>query len=133
MALDLKIFPYGRNIAAVISAVMEKDRQDAAQKRRAIVRIRDPFREAKKARGGAKSAAPGSSKPLSVAKPAAPGPSKASAGAKAAASSVGKPPSGGPAKRRRLPSPARTDEAATRVADFDTDICVGDYFVGKFF
>jgi hypothetical protein len=50
MARDLKIFPYGRNIAAVVSAVMEKDRQDAVQKRRAVVRIGDPFREAKKAR-----------------------------------------------------------------------------------
>jgi hypothetical protein len=30
MAHDLKVFPYGRNIAAVVSAVMEKDRQDAA-------------------------------------------------------------------------------------------------------
>jgi hypothetical protein len=97
-ARDLKIFPYGRNIAAVVSTVMEKDRQDAAQKRRAVVRIGDPFREAKKARGAAKSAAPGSSKPLPVAKPAAAGPIKASAGAKAAASGVGKPPSGGPMK-----------------------------------
>jgi hypothetical protein len=52
MARDLKIFPYGRNIAAVVSAVMEKDRQDAALKRRAVVRIGDPFCEAKKARGG---------------------------------------------------------------------------------
>jgi hypothetical protein len=52
MARDLKIFPYGRNITAVVSVVMEKDRQDAAQKRRAVVRIGDPFREAKKARGG---------------------------------------------------------------------------------
>jgi hypothetical protein len=30
MARDLKIFPYGRNIAVVVSTVMEKDRQDAA-------------------------------------------------------------------------------------------------------
>jgi hypothetical protein len=30
MARDLKIFPYEWNIAAVVSAVMEKDRQDAA-------------------------------------------------------------------------------------------------------
>jgi hypothetical protein len=133
MARDLKIFPYGQNIAAVVSAVMEKDRQDAAQKRWAVVRIGDPFHEAKKVRGAAKSAAPGSSKPLPAAKPVAPGPSKASAGAKAAASSAGKPPSGGPTKGRRLPSPARTGEAAARVADFDMDICVRDYFVGKFF
>jgi hypothetical protein len=51
MARDLKIFPYGRNIAAVVSAVMEQDRQDAAQKHRTVVRIGDPFHEAKKARG----------------------------------------------------------------------------------
>jgi hypothetical protein len=132
MARNLKIFPYGRNIATVVSAVMEKDRQDAAQKRRAVVRLGDPFREAKKARVAAKSAAPGGSKPLSYAKPAAPRPSKASAGAKAAASGVGKPPSGGPTKGRRLPSPARTEGAAARVADFDTNICVEDYFLGKF-
>ena len=106
MARDLKVFPYGRNIAVVVSAVMEKDRRDAAQKRRSVVRIRDPFREAKKARGAAKSAAPGSSKPLPAVKSAAPGPSKASAGAKAASSSASKPPSGGPAKGRRLPTGA---------------------------
>jgi hypothetical protein len=47
MARDLKVFPYERNIAAVVSAVMEKDRQDAVQKRRAVVRIADPIREAK--------------------------------------------------------------------------------------
>jgi hypothetical protein len=103
MARDLKIFPYGRNIAAVVSAMMEKDREDTAQKRQAVVRLGDPFREAKKARAATKSAAPGGSKPLLAAKPAAPGPSKASAGAKAAASGAGKPPSGGPAKGRRLP------------------------------
>jgi hypothetical protein len=126
MARGLKIFPYGQNIAAVVLAVMEKDRQDAAQKRWAVVRIGDPFREAKKARGAAKSAALGSSKPLPAAKPVGHGPSKASASAKAAASGAGKPPSRGPAK-------GRTDEAAARVAYFDTDICVGDYFVCKFF
>jgi hypothetical protein len=129
----LRFFLTGGIFVVVVSAVMEKDRQDAAQKRRAVVRIGDPFREAKKARGAAKSAAPGSGKPLPAVKLAAPGPSKASAGAKAATSGVGKPPSGGPAKGRRLPSPARTDGAAARVVDFDTDICVGDYFLGKFF
>jgi hypothetical protein len=56
MARDLKIFPYGQNVSAVVSAVMEKDRQDAAQKRRAVVRIRDPFREAKRVRGGGREA-----------------------------------------------------------------------------
>jgi hypothetical protein len=29
MARDLRVFPYGRNIAAVVSTVMNKDRQDA--------------------------------------------------------------------------------------------------------
>jgi hypothetical protein len=135
MAHELKIFPYGRNIADVVLAVMEKDRQDAAQKSRVVIRIGDPFHEAKKARGGggAKSAAPGSSKLAPAATPAAPGPRKSLAGAKAAASGAGKPPSGEPAKGQRLPSPPRTDEAATRVADFDTNICMGDYLVGKFF
>jgi hypothetical protein len=80
-----------------------------------------------------KSAAPGSSKPASAVKPAVLGPRKSSAGAKATASGMGKPPMGEPTKGRRLPSPSRTNEAAARVADFDTDICVGDYLVGKFF
>jgi hypothetical protein len=73
MARDLKVFPYGQNIAAVVSTVMEKDRQDAAQKRRAVVRIGDPLREAKKARGSVKAAAPGSSKPVPATKLATPG------------------------------------------------------------
>jgi hypothetical protein len=51
MARELKIFPYGQNIAVVVSAVMERDRQDAARKRRAVTRVGDPFREAKKVRG----------------------------------------------------------------------------------
>jgi hypothetical protein len=34
---------------------------------------------------------------------------------------------------RRVPSPARVDEVGARVADFDTDINVSDYLVGKFF
>jgi hypothetical protein len=54
MARDLRVFPYGRNIAVVVSAVMNKDRQDATQKRRAIVRMVDPMREAKRARGSAR-------------------------------------------------------------------------------
>jgi hypothetical protein len=133
MAHELKIFPYGQNIAAVVSAVMEKDHQDVARKHRAVTRVGDPFREAKKARGGAKSATPGSGKPPPAVKPAAPGPSKSSAVARAAASGTGKLPLVEPTKERRPPSPARTDVAAARVVDFDTDICVGDYLVGKFF
>jgi hypothetical protein len=79
-----------------------------------------------------KSAAAGSSKPVPAAKPAAPSPRKSSAGAKTAASGTGKPPVGEPAKGQKLSSPSRTDEAAARVADFNTDICVGDYLGGKF-
>jgi hypothetical protein len=127
MARDLKVFPYRRNIAAVVSAVMNKDRQDAAHKRWAVVRIADPMREAKRARGSVKAAASGSSKPVPAVKPAAPGPSKASASAKAAASGGSKPPPGEPMKGRELPSLGR------RVADFGTNISVEDYFVGKFF
>jgi hypothetical protein len=33
MVHEWKVFPYGRNIAAIVSAVMDKDRQGAAQKR----------------------------------------------------------------------------------------------------
>jgi hypothetical protein len=127
MARDLKVFPYERNIAAVVLAVMNKDREDAAQKRQAVVRMADPMREAKRARGSAKAAAFGSSKPVPAAKAAAPGPSKASAGVKTVASGGGKPPSGGPTKGQELPSPRRC------VADFGTNISVEDYFVGKFF
>jgi hypothetical protein len=71
IARGLRIFPYGRNIAAGVSAVMNKDRQDAAQKCRAVIRIADPRREAKKARGSTKVVAPGSSQPMPAAKPAA--------------------------------------------------------------
>jgi hypothetical protein len=133
MACELKIFPYGRNIAAVVSALMDKDRQDAARKRRAITRVGDHMREVKRAWGGAKSTTPGSSKPPPAAKPAVPGPSKSSAGSRAAASGAGKPPSTEPVKERRSPSPVRTDKAATGGADFDMNICVDDYLIGEFF
>jgi hypothetical protein len=59
MARDLRVFPYGRNIAAVVSAAMNKDRQEAAQKRRAVVRL--PEARPKRARGSAKAAVPGGS------------------------------------------------------------------------
>jgi hypothetical protein len=126
----MKIFPYGRNIAAVVSAVMDKDRQDAARKHRAFTRVGDPSREVKRARGGAKSTAPSSSKPPPAAKPAIPGPSKSSTGASVVASGAGKPPSAEPTKERRPPSPVRTDEAAAGGADFDMDIYMDDYRVG---
>jgi hypothetical protein len=89
LAHELKIFPYGGNIVAVVSTVMDKDRQDMTRKRRAFARVEDPSREVKKARGVTKSAAPGSSKPLPVAKPAAPGPSKPSPGTQFAAPGSG--------------------------------------------
>jgi hypothetical protein len=127
MARDLKVFPYRRNIAAVVSAVMNKDRQDAAQKRWAVVRMGDPAREAKRARGSARAAASGSSKPAAPAKAVASGPSKASAGAKAATSGGGRPPLGETTKGQELPSPRG------RVADFGTNISVEDYLGGKFF
>jgi hypothetical protein len=130
LAREMKIFPYGRNIAAVVSAVMDKDRQDATRKRWAFTRVGDPSREVKRARGGAKSTTPGSSKPPSAAKPAVPGPSKSSAGARAVAFDTGKPPSAEPTKERRPPSPVRTNEAAAGGANFDMDICVDDYRVG---
>ena len=130
LAHEMKIFPDGRNIAAVVSAVMDKDRQDAARKHRAFTRVGDPSREVKRARGGAKSTAPGSSKPPPAAKPAVPGPSKSSSGVRAIASGSGKPPLAEPTKERRPPSPVRTDEAAAGGADLDMDICVDDYRVG---
>jgi hypothetical protein len=133
LAREMKIFPYDRNIVVVVSAVMDMDRQDAARKRRAFTRVGDPSREVKRARGGAKSIAPGSSKPPPAATLAVLGPNKSSAGARAVASSAGKPPSAEPAKERRPPSPVRTDKAAEGGADIDTDICVEDYLVGEFF
>jgi hypothetical protein len=57
LAREMKIFPYGRNVAAVVSAVMEKDRQDASRKRRVFARVGDPRREVKMAWGIVKSAA----------------------------------------------------------------------------
>jgi hypothetical protein len=127
IARGLRIFPYGRNIAVVVSAVMNKDRQDAAQKRRAVIRIADPRREAKRARGSAKAAAPGSSQPVPDAKLAAPGSGKSSASAKTAAAGGTKPPPVEAAKGWELPSRGK------RVADFGTNISVEDYFVGKSF
>jgi hypothetical protein len=81
--------------------------------------------------GGAKSAAPGSSKSAPTAKQAALGPKKSSTGAKAASSGAGKPHSGEPVKGRRVPSLVRGDEVGARVINFDTDINVSDYLVGK--
>jgi hypothetical protein len=127
IARGLKIFPYGRNIVVVVSAVMNKDRQDAAQKSRAVIRLPDPRREAKRARGSAKAAASGGTQPTPAKKPAAPGSSKVSESTKAVAAGGTKSTPGEAAKVRELPSPGK------RVADFATNISVDDYFVGKFF
>jgi hypothetical protein len=63
---------------------MEKDSHDASRKRRAFARVGDPRREVKMARGVAKTAAPGTSKPPLGAKFAALAPaSRARAGVKA--------------------------------------------------
>jgi hypothetical protein len=42
LACEMTIFPYGRNVGVVVSAVMEKDRQDAPRKRWAYARLADP-------------------------------------------------------------------------------------------
>jgi hypothetical protein len=115
LAHEMKIFPYGRNVAAVVSVVMEKDRQDTSRKRRAFVRVGDPRREVKMARGIAKSAAPGTSKPPLGAK-SAPGPSKPLLVA--------------PAQERRPPSPPRAVETEVGGAEASMDISMDDYLLG---
>jgi hypothetical protein len=123
----LRIFPYGRNIAAVVSAVMNKDRQDAAQKHWAVIRLPDPRREAKRAWGSAKAAAPSGSQPTLATKPVALGSSKVPESTKAVVSGGTKSAPGEAVKVRELSSPGK------RVADFATNISVDDYFVGKVF
>jgi hypothetical protein len=102
---------------------MDKDRQEAAQKRQAVIRL--PETRPKRARGAAKAAASGGSQPMLTAKSAAPGSSKVSDVVKAASAGVAKSASAGTAKARDLPSPAK------RVADFGIDISVEDYLIGK--
>jgi hypothetical protein len=74
MVRDFRVFPYGRNIAVVVSAMMDKDRQEAAQKCRAVVRR--PEARPKRAWGTAKAVAPSGSQPTVAAKSAGPGSSK---------------------------------------------------------
>jgi hypothetical protein len=123
MVRDWRVFPYGRNIVVVMSAVMDKDRQGAAQKRQAVVRLHEA--RPKRPRGTAKAAAPGGSQPPLAAKSAAPGSSKVPETAKAAAAGGTKSVPAGAVKARELPPPGK------HVADFATDISVEDYFVGK--
>jgi hypothetical protein len=131
MVRDWKVFPYGRNIAAVVLAVMDKDRQGASQKRQVVVRLHEA--RPKRQRGAAKATAPGGSQPPLAAKSAVPASSRAPEAAKAAAT-------GGSKSVKAAPVSSRGPEAAKaarelppgkRVADFATDISVEDYLVGK--
>jgi hypothetical protein len=130
MVREWKVFPYRRNIAVVVSAVMDKDRQGAAQKRQAVVRLHEA--RPKRQRGAAKAAAPVGGKPPLAAKSAVPASSKAPEAAAGA---------GGSRPAKALPASSRVPEVAkaTRglpspgkaVADFATDISVDDYLGGK--
>jgi hypothetical protein len=123
MVRDLRVFPYGRNIAVVVSAVMDKDRQEAAQKCRAVIRL--PEARPKRARGTVKAAAPGGSQPTLAAKSSTHGSGKVPDVVKAAGAGGTKSASARSTKARELPSPGK------RVADFGTDISVDDYLTGK--
>jgi hypothetical protein len=130
MVREWKVFPYGRNIAAVVSAVMDKDRQGAAQKRQAVVRLHEA--RPKRQRGAAKATAPGGGQPPLAAKSAVPASSRVPEAAAAA---------GGSKTAKAAPASGRVPEAmkaarglpppGKRVADFATDISVEDYLVGK--
>jgi hypothetical protein len=130
MVREWKVFPYGRNIADVVSAVMDKDRQGAAQKRQAVVRLHEA--RPKRQRGAAKAGALGGGKPPLAAKSAVPASSKASEAAAGA---------GGSRTAKALLASSRVPEVtkAARglplpgkaVADFATDISVDDYLGGK--
>jgi hypothetical protein len=130
MVREWKVFPYGRNIAAVVSAVMDKDCQGAAQKRQAIVRLHEA--RPKRQRGAAKATAPSGGQPPLAAKSAVPASSRASKAAAAA---------GGSKSAKAAPASSRVPEVVKaarglpppgkRVADVATDICVEDYLVGK--
>jgi hypothetical protein len=130
MVHQWRVFPYGRNIGAVVWAVMDKDRQGAAQKRQATVRIHEA--RPKRQRGTAKAAASSGGKPPLAAKAGASAPSKApetTAGAGVSKLTKVVPPASGVAEAskaaRTLPPPGK------RVADFGTDISVDDYLGGK--
>jgi hypothetical protein len=125
MARDLRVFPYRQNIAAIVSAVMNKDRQDAAQKRQAVIRL--PEARPKRVRGTVKGTVPVGSQPTLAAKSAAPGSSKVPESAKAVGAGGTKSAPDRAAKVRELPSLGK------RVADFGTNISVDDYLVGKHF
>jgi hypothetical protein len=109
---------------------MDKDRQGAAQKRQAVVRLHEA--RPKRQRGAAKAAAPSGGKPPLTAKSAVPASSKAPEAAAAA---------GGSKSAKAAPASSRVPEVAKaarelpppgkHVANFATDISVDDYLVGK--
>jgi hypothetical protein len=109
---------------------MDKDRQGAAQKRQATVRVHEA--RPKRQRGPAKAAAPGGGKPPLPAKTGASGPSKApeaTVGAGGPRLTKVVPPTGGVAEAAKA---ARTlSPPGKRVADFGTEINVEDYLGGK--
>jgi hypothetical protein len=117
MVRKWRVFPYGRNIAVVVSAVMDKDRQGAAQKRQAAVRLVEA--RPKRQRGAAKAAAPGGGKPPLSAKSGAPASSKAPEATAGA---------GGSKSTKVVPPADGVAEAAKAAA---TNISVDDYLGGK--
>jgi hypothetical protein len=130
MVREWRVFPYGRNVATIVSAVMDKDRQGAAQKRQAAVRLVEA--RPKRQRGAAKAAASSGGKPPLAAKSGVPASSKApeaTAGAGGSKSTKAMPPSS------RVPEVTKAARAlpssGKRVADFATDISVDDYLGGK--
>jgi hypothetical protein len=130
MVRKWKVFPYWRNITDVVSAVMDKDRLGAAQKRQAVVRLQEV--RPKMQRGAAKAAAPGGGKPPLATKSAVPASSKAPEAAAGAGGSKSAKAVLAPSRvlevakaARGLPSPGK------HVADFATDISVDDYLGGK--
>ena len=109
---------------------MDKDRQGAAQKRQAVVRLHEA--RPKRQRGAAKAVALGRGKPPLAAKAGAAAPSnapEATAGAGGSKSTKVVPPASGVAEAskaaRALPLSGK------RVADFGIDITVDDYLGGK--
>jgi hypothetical protein len=130
MVREWRVFPYGRNIAAVVSAVMDKDRQGAAQKRQAVTRLVEA--RPKRQQGAAKAAAPGGGKPPLAAKLGGPASGKAP---KAATGAGGSKPTKAVSPSSRVPEATKAarvlPSAGKRVADFATDISVDDYLGGK--
>jgi hypothetical protein len=111
---------------------MDKDRQGAAQKRQAVVRLHEA--RPKRQRGAAKATAPGGGQPPLVAKSAVSASSRALEAVKAAAAGASKSAKAAPASSR-VPEAAKAARGlpppGKRVADFATDISVDDYLVGK--